>query len=107
MQLTRVAPITLAQKDSQFRAPCHHAIASEPRTPQAAPSVGVAQPIISDRKTKTISSKVGIRLSDSLMRSRNVMYGSAGGVRFGLASEQIAEKAEYNTMTRKPGRDPA
>ena len=90
MQLTRVAPMTLAQKDSQVSAPCHHAIASDPNTPQAAHSVAVAQPIKSDRKTKTISSRQGMRLSDSAMRLRRLIDGSAGGVRVGLASDQIA-----------------
>src|SRR5438309_598315 len=43
MQLTRVAPITLAQNDSQDSEPCHQAIASDPSTPQAAHSATVAQ----------------------------------------------------------------
>ena len=90
MQLTRVAPITLAQNDCQLSAPCHHAIASDPSTPQAAHSVAVAQPISNDRKTKTISSRQGMRLSDFAMRRRKLMGGSAGGVRPGLASDQIA-----------------
>ena len=90
MQLTLVAPITLAQNDSQLSEPCHHAMASEPSTPQAAHSVAVAQPISSDRKTKMISSRQGMRLSDSEMRWRRLIGGSAGGVRSGLASDQIA-----------------
>ena len=89
MQFTRVAPITLAQNDSQLSAPCHQAIASEPSTPQAAHSVAVAQPIRSDRKTKMIRSRQGMRLSDSEMRLRKLIGGSAGGVRLGLASDQI------------------
>ena len=87
MQLTRVAPMTLAQKASQVSAPCHHAIASDPSTPQAAHSVAVAQPISNDRKTKAISSRQGRRLSDSEMRLRRLIDGSAGGVRSGLASD--------------------
>src|SRR6187455_2349025 len=90
MQLTRVAPITLAQKDSHVSEPCHHAMASEPSTPQAAHSVAVAQPISNDRNTNTINSRQGMRLSDSEMRLRRLIGGSAGGVRSGLASDQIA-----------------
>ena len=90
MQLTRVAPITLAQNDCHDNAPCHQAMASEPSTPQAAHSVAVAQPESSDTKTKTISSKTGTRLSDSLILRRSFIGGSAGGVFFGLASDQPA-----------------
>src|ERR1041384_4873291 len=90
MQLTRMAPITLVQNESQLSMPCHHAIASEPSTPQAAHSVAVAQPISSDRNTKAISSRQGSRLSDSAIFLRRLIGGSAGGVRFGLASDQIA-----------------
>ena len=82
--------MTLAQNDSQLSDPCHHAIASDPNTPQAAHSVAVAQPISNDRKTKMISSRQGMRLSDSAMRLRRLIGGSAGGVRSGLASDQIA-----------------
>src|SRR4029079_5720683 len=90
MQLTRVAPITLAQNDSHVSEPCHQAIVSDPSTPQAAHSVAVAQPIKSDRKTKMIKSRQGMRLSDSETFLRKLIGGSAGGVRAGLASDQIA-----------------
>src|SRR4051812_25210871 len=90
MQLTRVAPITLAQNACHVSAPCHHAIASDPSTPQAAHSVAVAQPINSDRNTNAISSRQGMRLSDSAIFLRKLIGGSAGGVRFGLASDQAA-----------------
>ena len=90
MQFTLVAPITLAQKESQDSEPCHQAIASDPSTPQAAHSVAVAQPIRSDRKTKMISSRQGMRLSDSSSFLRKLIGGSAGGVRSGLASDQTA-----------------
>ena len=39
---------------------CHQAIASDPITPQAAHSVAVAQPSISDTKTRRISSVSGM-----------------------------------------------
>src|SRR5688572_29949196 len=90
MQLTRVAPITLAQKDSQDKEPCHQAMASEPSTPQAAHSVAVAQPNSSDRNTNTISNTTGMRLSDSATFAANGIGGSAGGVRCGLRMDQPA-----------------
>src|SRR6476620_3420319 len=89
MQLTLVAPITLAQNDSHVSEPCHHAMASDPSTPQAAHSVAVAQPISNDRKTNAISSRQGMRLSDYEMRWRKLIRGSAGGVRSGLRSDQM------------------
>ena len=48
---------------------------SDPSTPQAAHSVAVAQPIKSDKKTKTISSRQRMRLSDAAMRLRKLMAG--------------------------------
>ena len=90
MQVTRVAPITLCQNDAQLSAPCHQAIASEPSTPQAAHSVAVAQPSSSDRNTNAMSSRHGIRLSDSASFSRNGIGGSAGGVRSGCSSDHSA-----------------
>src|SRR5262245_20813530 len=89
MQVTRVAPITLCQNDVHDSMPCHQAMANEPSTPQAAHSVAVAQPNISDRNTSVMSSMQGIRLSDSLSFSRNDMGGSAGGVFSGWASDQM------------------
>ena len=70
--------------------PCHHAIASEPSTPQAAHSVAVAQPISSDRNTSAISAISGPSLADSRSFSRNGIGGSAGGERSGCASDQTA-----------------
>src|SRR5256885_8751981 len=105
MQLTRVAPMTLAQKDSQVSAPCHHAIASEPNTPQAAHSVAVAQPISNDRKTKTISSRQGMRLSDSEMRLRRLIGGFDRGGRFGFASCPDQSAPVYARIDNKHGRN--
>ena len=82
--------VPFQQKADQVSAPCHHAIASDPSTPQAAHSVAVAQPISNDRNTKAISNRQGIRLSDSAIFLRRLMGGSAGGVRVGLASDQAA-----------------
>src|SRR5688572_1306496 len=90
MQLTRMAPITLARNDSQLSMPCHHAIASEPSTPQAAHSVAVAQPSSSAANTSAISSSVGNSLADSASFSRSGIGGSRGGVLPGLATDQIA-----------------
>ena len=45
MQESRVAPIRLCQKVVRVSPPDHHAMPSEPRTPYAAASVAVAQPI--------------------------------------------------------------
>src|SRR5918912_3035435 len=101
MQLTRVAPITLAQNDSQLSAPCHHAIASEPSTPQAAHSVAVAQPISSDRKTKMISSRQGMRLSDSDSFLRKLIGGSAGGGRSGGVTGPTASWPAKTSPHRK------
>src|SRR5262245_56169475 len=87
MQVTRVAPITLCQNDAHDSMPCHQAMANEPSTPQAAHSVAVAQPKSSDRNTSVISSRQGMRLSDSLSFALNGIGGSAGGVRSGCASD--------------------
>ena len=65
MQVRRVAPMTLGQNDCQVSEPRHHAIASEPSTPQAAHSVAVAQPAISMTNTSTISSITGMSCADS------------------------------------------
>ena len=88
MQLTRMAPITLARNESQLSMPCHHAIASDPSTPQAAHSVAVAQPSINEANTSAISSSVGSSLADSASFSRSGSGGSRGGVFYGLASDQ-------------------
>src|SRR6185312_17569028 len=90
MQVTRVAPITLCQNDSQLSMPCHQAMASEPITPQAAHSVAVAQPNSSAANTSMISSVVGMSCADSLIFSRNVVGGSGGGCFFGLSSDHTA-----------------
>src|SRR6185312_4343720 len=90
MQVTRVAPITLCQNDSQLSMLCHQAMASEPITPQAAHSVAVAQPNSRAANTSRISSEVGISCADSRSFSRNVIFGSGGGCLFGLSSAQIA-----------------
>src|SRR6476620_2806026 len=90
MQVMRVVPITLCQNESQLRVPDHQAMASEPATPQAAHSVAVAQPRRSDRKTRAINSRHGIRLTDSLSFFLNGMCGSRGGVRSGCARDQTA-----------------
>jgi hypothetical protein len=90
MQVTRVAPITLCQNDAQLSAPCHQAMASEPSTPQAAHSVAVAQPSSSDRNTSVMSSRQGIRLSDSEILRRHGIGGSGGGVLPGCSSDHSA-----------------
>src|SRR5215208_2573927 len=90
MQVMRVVPITLAQNDSQVRVPDHHAMASDPVTPQAAHSVAVAQPRSREKKTRPISRRTGIRFIDSRSFSRTAIGGSRGGVRCGFASDQAA-----------------
>ena len=90
MQVTRVAPITLCQNESQLSMLCHHAMASEPMTPHAAHSVAVAQPNSNAANTSKISSIVGMSCADSLSFSRNVSVGSGGGVFSGCSSDQIA-----------------
>ena len=59
MQVSRVAPMTLVQKLSQVSAPDHHAMSSEPSTPQAAHSVAVAQPISSTTNTSSDEQHAG------------------------------------------------
>ena len=88
MQLTRVAPITLAQNDSQVSEPCHHAIASEPSTPHAAHSVAVAQPISSETNTNTISSITGMRLQQlvQLLAKRHRRIGRRRAMRMQRAT---------------------
>src|SRR5262245_14130011 len=88
MQVTRVAPITPCQNECHDSAPCHQAMASEPSTPQAAHSVAVAQPSISERNTNAISSRQGMRLRDSEIFFRHDIGGSAGGVFSGWMSDQ-------------------
>src|SRR4051794_41750457 len=109
MQLTRVAPITLAQNDSQVSPSCHHAIASDPSTPQAAHSVAVAHPINSDRNTNAISSRQGMRLSDSESRLRRLIGGSArgGGARWENPPAPMVPEYNHNTprTRRKSARD--
>src|SRR5687767_743149 len=90
MQVIRVVPITLAKNDSRVSEPDHHAIASEPRTPQAAHSVAVAQPRSRVRNTRVMRRRTGIRLVDCRIFSEKVIRGSRGGVRAGLRSDQIA-----------------
>src|ERR671920_2586529 len=90
MQVVRVVPITLAQNDSHDSEPDHHAIASEPSTPQAAHSVAVAQPSRSDRNTSAMRSITGMRLRDSRSFSGNVIAGSRGGVRSGCSRDHTA-----------------
>src|SRR5262245_35234973 len=87
MQVTRVAPITLCQNDSQLSMRCHQAMASEPITPQAAHSVAVAQPNSSAANTSRISSVVGMSWAEAASFSRSVIGGSAGGVFSGLISD--------------------
>ena len=87
MQVTRVAPMTLAQNDGQSSMSCHHAMVSEPSTPHAAHSVAVAQPSSSDAKTRPISSIVGVSFADSRSFSRNAMGGSRGGVFSGCSND--------------------
>ena len=80
MQVTRVAPMTLCQNDSQLSMRCHQAIASDPSTPQAAHSVAVAHPTSSDTNTSVISKNVGISFADLRSFWRNDIGGSGGGV---------------------------
>src|SRR5690242_18120115 len=87
MQVTRVAPITLCQNESQLSMPCHQAMASEPNTPQAAHSVAVAQPNSSAANTSTINSAVGMSCADSRSFRRNGIGGSGGGCLSGLSSD--------------------
>src|SRR5918997_6036974 len=88
MAVRRVEPMTLAQNASRVSDPDHHAMASEPRTPQAAHSVAVAQPNRSAAKTRAMRSKQGMRLADSLSFARRLMGGSRGGCLSGLRSAQ-------------------
>src|SRR3712207_1267520 len=90
MQVMRVVPITLAQNDSHESEPDHHAMASEPNTPQAAHSVAVAQPSRRVRKTSAIRSATGMRLVDSLSFSRKLILGSGGGDFSGLSTDHAA-----------------
>src|SRR3954453_5389565 len=90
MQVMRVVPMTLAQNAGQVSVPDHHAIANEPATPQAAHSVAVAQPNISERNTSRISSEHGISWADSRSFMASGIGGSAGGVLPGLRSDQPA-----------------
>src|SRR5688572_18878108 len=87
MQVTRVAPITLVQNESQLSMRCHQAMASDPSTPQAAHSVAVAQPNSSAANTSRISSMVGTSCADSASFLRSVILGSGGGCLSGLSSD--------------------
>src|SRR3569832_1652674 len=86
-QVTRVAPITLCQNDSQLSMPCHHAMASEPITPHAAHSVAVAQPNSNAANTSRMSNAVGMSCADSFTFCRKVIHGSGGGCLSGLSSD--------------------
>src|SRR2546423_11494358 len=99
MQVTRVAPITLSQNDSQLSIRWYQAMASEPITPQAAHSVAVAQPNNSAAKTSRMSSMVGMSCADSRTFWRNVIGGSGGGRLFRFSSRQKAEYSEDNCIT--------
>src|SRR5690349_18323516 len=90
MQVSRVAPITLSQKDFQVSDFDHAAMPSQPSTPHAAHSVAVAQPSSSVAKTRMISSVTGMRLADSFSFSLKLIFGGAGGVLSGLSSDQTA-----------------
>src|SRR3954462_5391656 len=90
MQVMRVVPITLALNESQESEPDHHAMASDPSTPQAAHSVAVAQPSMRDRNTRTIRKVIGMRFVEARSFSRNVMGGSGGGERSGCRRDQTA-----------------
>src|SRR5918993_685941 len=90
MQVIRVVPITLAQKDSQESEPDHQAMASEPSTPQAAHSVAVAQPSRRVRNTREMRSATGMRFVDSFSLSRKLIAGSGGGDLCGLSRDHTA-----------------
>ena len=80
--------MTLSQNDFQVSMRDQIEMASEPMTPQAAHSVAVAQPKISEAKTSRIRSVQGMRLADSFSRSRKVRcFRSSGGVLSGLRSD--------------------
>src|SRR5882757_9888574 len=100
MQVTRVAPITLSQNDSQLSIRWYQAMPSEPITPQAAHSVAVAQPNKSAAKTSRMSNMVGMSCADSRTFWRNVIGGSGGGCLSGLSNDQITMYPEYSAITR-------
>src|SRR5687767_15618833 len=81
MQLVRAAPLRLPVKLVHVSERLQAARASAPATPKAAHSVAVAQPATSAQQMKTISKPQGIRLRDRRSFSRNVVGGSAGGMR--------------------------
>src|SRR5688572_29924174 len=90
MQVTRVVPITLSQKDLAVSTRPHHAMASDPSTPHAAHSVAVAQPMRSAANIRRISSVSGMRLADSRSFSRMDICGSGGGILALLTMDQAA-----------------
>ncbi len=63
------APIKLAKNVLKFRDRCKVAKDKAPTTPNAAASVGVAQPMYIDPITKTISEKIGIKNFELLIFS--------------------------------------
>ena len=92
MQVTRVAPITLAQNALPREHAAHHAMPSEPSTPQAAHSVAVAQPISSDRNTSTISS----HQRNELARTRAASRGTASAAQRGGTVRGCSERPDHD-----------
>ena len=77
-----VAPIKLAKNVLKFNEPCKVAKDKAPTTPNAAASVGVAQPMYIEPITKIISEKIGIKNFELLIFSIMEIWGSFGGIFF-------------------------
>src|SRR3954465_7976002 len=80
MHVRRVALMTLSRNVSRVRVPLHRASSSAPMTPQAAHSVAVASPRMSEKKTVRISRRQGKSFADWCSFSAKGSGGSRGGV---------------------------
>ena len=106
MQVSRVAPITLCQNESQVSERCQAAMTSDPATPQAAHSVALAQPVISTRNTSAISSSTGRRFRRFLSFARSWCAVRAAEFSSGSrATERDVTAVEYHHQ--KTGKKPA
>src|SRR4051794_41325371 len=78
MQVSRVALMTLSKKLARLRVPLHQASPSAPVTPQAAHSVAVAKPKMSEKNTVRMRIRQGISFADSASFCRNGIGGARG-----------------------------
>src|SRR4051812_26509271 len=94
MQVSRVALMTLSKKLARLRVPLHQASPSAPVTPQAAHSVAVAKPKMSEKNTVRMRIRQGISFADSASFCRNGIGGGPGGVVFPVGGGPTKREAE-------------